>query len=155
MGGLISAKFLLVLVITLVVLGPEKLPEAARTMGRWLTEFRRVTSGFTEEVRQAFDASDLAEPVQELRSATQALRGTTAGWGGAARWIAASPGAPGASSSTVAGTDGSGAGGSGANAGSRVQTSAAAGAGQRTPAGGWTAPPEAELGIPPGDPSLN
>ena len=133
MGGLISAKFLVVLVIALVVLGPEKLPEATRTMGRWLAEFRRVTTGFTEEVRQAFESSDLAEPVQELRTATQTLRTTTTGLRGAALgWAMTPPGGP---------TNG-------------PDAPAAGGAPRRTPAA-WTTPPEAELGIPPGDPSLN
>lgn len=149
MGGLISAKFLLVLVIALVVLGPEKLPEATRTMGRWLAEFRRVSSGFTQEVRQAFDASDLAQPVQELRSASQALRGTTTGWGGAALgWMAGSPGTPATTSSPGTGPAGA------ADSGGAQPSGGSVGAVQR-PAGGWSTPPEAEFGIPPGDPSLN
>lgn len=154
MGGLISAKFLLVLVIALVVLGPEKLPEATRTMGRWLAEFRRVSSGFTEEVRQAFDASDLAQPVQELRSASQALRGTTTGWGGAALgWMAGSPGAPATTSSP--GTGSAGGADSGADGGGAQTSGGPVAAVRRPAAGGWSSPPEAEFGIPPGDPSLN
>jgi len=134
-GGLISAKVLVVLVIALVVLGPEKLPEATRTMGRWLAEARRITTGFSEEVRSAFDSSELAEPVQELRSATQSLRSTTMGWRGAATgWVMGQAGTtPGSGTPLAPGTT----------------------VGASAPVGAWSARPEGELGVPPGDPSLN
>ena len=48
------AEILVVLVVALVVLGPSRLPDAARSLGRALSEFRRVTSGFQAEVREAF-----------------------------------------------------------------------------------------------------
>lgn len=155
MGGLISAKFLVVLAIALIVLGPDKLPEAARTLGRWLTEIRRVTTGFTEEVKTAFESSELAEPVQELRSATQSLRATTMEWRGAATgWITgagvAGPGSGGAPSATAAGglpSDTTWSPGPASGPGSGVAPAARAGS--------WGGRPEAELGIPPGDPSLN
>ena len=45
------AEVLMILVVALLVLGPKKLPEAARQMGKAMAEFRRVTSGLQEEVR--------------------------------------------------------------------------------------------------------
>ena len=132
MGGLVSAKFLVVLAIALVVLGPEKLPEATRSVGRWVAEIRRITTGLTDEVRQAFDESDLAEPIQELRGATQTLRGTSQSLRGAATgWV---------TGGWPAGRDTPGPGPGAAPALSPWSTRAA---------------PEAELGVPPGDPSLN
>jgi len=47
-----------VLVVALLVLGPQKLPEAARSLGRAIGEVRRYTSGFQNEMRDAF-----ADPV--------------------------------------------------------------------------------------------
>src|SRR5581483_11786496 len=79
MGGLISGKFLFLLIVALIVLGPEKLPEAARAAGRLLNEFRRVTGGLQAEVREAFEASDLAGPVQELRAARDGFREAATG----------------------------------------------------------------------------
>ena len=126
---MISAKFLVLLAIALIVLGPEKLPGAARTAGRLLNEFRRVTGDLQSEVRSAFEGSDLAGPVDELRSAAQAWRG------GPAAWTASVMSAP-------------------AGAGNGPVTTVS------TPGGGSVSapmarPPEGELGIPPGDPSLN
>lgn len=137
MGGFVSAKFLVVLAIALIVLGPEKLPEAARTMGRWLAEFRRVTTGLTQEVRDALEGSELAEPIQELRTTAQTLRGGTTGWvsGAAGLLTSASPTRPGISSPS-------------APAGGRSAV--------LTPGTGPVQLlPDAELGVPPGDPSLN
>jgi sec-independent protein translocase protein TatA len=45
------AEVLMILVVALLVLGPKKLPEAARQMGKAMAEFRRVTSGLQDEVR--------------------------------------------------------------------------------------------------------
>ena len=48
---------LVILVGALIILGPKRLPEAARQMGKAMAELRRVTSGFEAEVRDV-----LAEP---------------------------------------------------------------------------------------------
>src|SRR5438105_15896267 len=53
-------KIILVLVIGLIVLGPERLPQVARQVGRGYREFRRVTSGLDAEVRQV-----LHEPLRQ------------------------------------------------------------------------------------------
>jgi sec-independent protein translocase protein TatB len=50
-------KLLFIFVIAVLVLGPERLPQAARTLGRGLAEIRKYTSGFQSEVKQV-----LAEP---------------------------------------------------------------------------------------------
>ncbi len=53
-----TGEVLLILVVALVVLGPDKLPGAARQAGRWIAELRRLSSGFQSELRDA-----LQEPV--------------------------------------------------------------------------------------------
>ena len=58
-------EILVVLVVALIVLGPTRLPDAARSLGRAVSEFRRVTSGFQSEVRDAFDDRPPAFPAQE------------------------------------------------------------------------------------------
>ena len=42
------------LVVALVILGPSRLPDAARSMGKAVAEFRKVTSGLQAEVRDTF-----------------------------------------------------------------------------------------------------
>ena len=48
-------KLLLVGVIALVVLGPHRLPQAARTLGKFVADIRRVSASFQTEVRDAID----------------------------------------------------------------------------------------------------
>lgn len=46
MFGMSLTEILVVLVLLLVVVGPEKLPEMARTVGDWVREIRRATNLF-------------------------------------------------------------------------------------------------------------
>jgi sec-independent protein translocase protein TatB len=50
-------KLIVLFVIALLVLGPNRLPQAARTLGKGLAEVRKYTSTFQTEVNQV-----LAEP---------------------------------------------------------------------------------------------
>ena len=57
-------KVLLLGIIALVVLGPHRLPQAARHLGQFVGQMRRMTSSFQSEVRDA-----LGEPVDTFTSA--------------------------------------------------------------------------------------
>ena len=48
-----GGEFLVIMLVALVVLGPTKLPEAARQVGKVLGEFRNISSGFQRELRDA------------------------------------------------------------------------------------------------------
>ncbi len=52
----------MILVVALLVLGPKKLPEAARQLGKAMTEFRRVTAGLQDDVRGVLDQHVNDEP---------------------------------------------------------------------------------------------
>jgi Tat protein translocase TatB subunit len=79
-------KLILLFVIALIVLGPDKLPQAARTMGRVLAEFRRISGSLQSEVREALsDPKDaltaaVADVREELGGVRRDLGGL--GWGG-------------------------------------------------------------------------
>jgi len=64
-----GSELVFLLLIALVVLGPEKLPDAIRKFGRTYAEFRKVANGFQGELRSALD-----EPMREMRSTADALR---------------------------------------------------------------------------------
>jgi sec-independent protein translocase protein TatB len=57
-------KLFLVAIIALVVLGPHRLPHAARNLGRFMAQLRHMSSSFQDEVRGA-----LSEPVDAFNSA--------------------------------------------------------------------------------------
>ncbi len=54
-GGM---EALVIAVLALIVLGPQRLPDAARQVGKAIGELRRLSSGFQQEVRSAFDEND-------------------------------------------------------------------------------------------------
>jgi sec-independent protein translocase protein TatB len=53
-----------ILVVALIVLGPNRLPDAVRTVGRVVGELRRISGGFQDELRNAFDDSDVIDQLE-------------------------------------------------------------------------------------------
>lgn len=56
-------------VVALIVLGPERLPTAARTLGRWVGRARRMVRNLTDEVDRQLKAEELRERIRQERSA--------------------------------------------------------------------------------------
>ena len=56
-----AGELLLIAVVALVVLGPNKLPEAARQAGRAMAELRKLSTGFQREMSEA-----MREPTPSL-----------------------------------------------------------------------------------------
>jgi|SRR5215207_3234924 len=50
-----GAEFLVIALVALLVLGPDKLPEAARKAGNIAAELRRMSNGFRQEMQSAFN----------------------------------------------------------------------------------------------------
>ncbi len=63
MGSVGAPEILVILVLALLVLGPERLPQAARTMGRWVAEIRKITGSLQAEVQDVVD--EVMRPVNE------------------------------------------------------------------------------------------
>ena len=49
------AEILVILIVALIVLGPSRLPEAGRQMGKALSELRRWSGRVQSELRDALD----------------------------------------------------------------------------------------------------
>lgn len=50
-------EVLVILLVALIVLGPQQLPKAVRSVGNVMAELRRMSSGFQDEIRNALDVS--------------------------------------------------------------------------------------------------
>lgn len=53
MFGIGVPELLVILVVALIVLGPKRLPEVAKALGKGLAEFRKATADLTDELRTA------------------------------------------------------------------------------------------------------
>ena len=67
------SELLLFGVIALIVLGPEKLPQAARTAGQWYAKLRRMISTLQSEIESELD---LAETRQQMQNELAKIRQT-------------------------------------------------------------------------------
>ncbi len=69
MFNLSGSEVIVILILALVILGPDKLPDAMRRAGRTWAELRKLSSGFQEEVRKGFE-----EPTKEVRKTADTVR---------------------------------------------------------------------------------
>lgn len=58
---------IVIAVIALIVLGPEKLPQVARTLGKAMAEFRRITGDFRSTVEGEMRELERVTALKELR----------------------------------------------------------------------------------------
>lgn len=61
MFGIGFTEIVLILVIALIVIGPDKLPEIAKTLGKGFADFKRQTDDLKQSFRAGIDASDRSE----------------------------------------------------------------------------------------------
>ena len=64
----------MIVVVALVVLGPEKLPGAARQIGNVLRQVRKISTGFQQELQNALDEPIEAEARQRGQLAVEQSR---------------------------------------------------------------------------------
>jgi Tat protein translocase TatB subunit len=67
--NLSGTEIIVILLLALVVLGPEKLPEALRRAGRTYAELKKMGNTFQSEMRSVLD-----EPMKEMRDTADMLR---------------------------------------------------------------------------------
>lgn len=65
LDSLTGGEVLIILVVALLILGPERLPETARTLGQWVAKLRSMTGNLQSEVRQVLDDPAM-QPIREV-----------------------------------------------------------------------------------------
>jgi sec-independent protein translocase protein TatB len=63
MPNITGGEIVIILLVALIVLGPQRLPEAARQVSKAFREFRRVQNTVQSEIRATLDAA--GEPIRE------------------------------------------------------------------------------------------
>ena len=67
MFGLGMPEILLILAIALIVIGPKKLPELAKTLGRAMGEFKRSAQDFKRSIDVETTLKDIETPASDLK----------------------------------------------------------------------------------------
>jgi sec-independent protein translocase protein TatB len=73
MFNLGGGEILVILLLALIVLGPQRLPEAARKVGNVVGEVRRMATGFQSEIKAAFDEVESAARATPTTSPQKAI----------------------------------------------------------------------------------
>lgn len=67
MFGIGTTEIVVILVVALLVLGPKKLPEIARSLGKTLGEFRRVTTDVKRTIEMEADQDEEVRARKRIR----------------------------------------------------------------------------------------
>ena len=81
MGAFVGTKVLVrskpgalrwLFVIALIVIGPHKLPELAKSLGKGLAEFKKASEGFQRSVQEEANKSEetVKEPAPQVKAAS-------------------------------------------------------------------------------------
>jgi len=56
-----GGELLVIFLVILIFIGPKKLPEVARTLGKIISSARQMSTNFQDEMKRSFD-----EPIEQL-----------------------------------------------------------------------------------------
>jgi len=51
-------ELIIIAIIALIVVGPKKLPDLAKTLGKGFNEFRKATEGVTDDLKQTLQSEN-------------------------------------------------------------------------------------------------
>jgi Tat protein translocase TatB subunit len=67
MFGIGMPELLVIAVIALLVVGPKKLPDIAKALGKGLSEFRKVTTEATDTIKETLKTDELKKDMDGLK----------------------------------------------------------------------------------------
>jgi Tat protein translocase TatB subunit len=67
MFGIGMPELMVILVIALLVVGPKRLPDLAKTFGKGLSEFRKATEGATDTLKESLRVDEIKQDVEDIK----------------------------------------------------------------------------------------
>lgn len=73
MFGFGMPQILIILAIALIIFGPQKLPELARTLGKALADFKRATNDFKASIEEETRAQEELEAARKAAESAEVV----------------------------------------------------------------------------------
>ena len=71
------SEILFLVLLGLILFGPKRLPEIARTMGKFVAEFKRASNEFQSQIHDEIRKLELEEHAKAIQSEAQAIHAET------------------------------------------------------------------------------
>ncbi len=68
MFGIGLPELIVIAVIALLVVGPKKLPDLAKSLGKGLQEFKKASEDVTESIKETLKPDDLKEEMDNFKN---------------------------------------------------------------------------------------
>jgi len=71
MFGIGITELIIIAVVALLVVGPKRLPDLAKSMGKGLSEFKRTAEDVTEGIKESLQTNDIKEHTNDAKDSLE------------------------------------------------------------------------------------